>query len=166
LAASSWTSATTTIPFGFLRASFELAPAGVQPALRAPGDVDDLGCLPALATLERFADRRAATVVVGRLDHQSAAMSGAGLGDRPEPALLTAGALARDDPEVGRQLVGMIEAFPFADLRAQSQGGQRVNPAQAPQPGDRPSARGGYATFASSASTRWRRAISTSWACR
>jgi hypothetical protein len=30
-------------PAGFVAGVFELAPAGVEPALRAPGDVDDLG---------------------------------------------------------------------------------------------------------------------------
>ena len=36
----------------------------------------------------------------------------------------------------------MIEAPPFADLGAQSEGSQRVDPAQAPKPGDRVRARG------------------------
>ncbi len=49
-------------PAGFVAAVFELAPAGVQAALRAPGDVDDLGCLAALAALERFADHGLAAV--------------------------------------------------------------------------------------------------------
>ena len=30
-------------PAGFVACVFELAPAGVEPALGAPGDVDDLG---------------------------------------------------------------------------------------------------------------------------
>ena len=34
----------------------ELAPAGVEPALRFPGDVDDLGRVSALAVLERLSD--------------------------------------------------------------------------------------------------------------
>jgi hypothetical protein len=97
-------------PVGFAAGVFELAPAGVESSLRAPGDVDDLGCLSALAALERFTDRRAATVVVGSLDQQPAGVGGAGLGDRPEPALRAGRVLARDDPEVGGELVGMIEA--------------------------------------------------------
>ena len=80
-------------PAGFVAGVFELAPAGVQPALRFPGDVDDLGCVSALAALERFADRGAAAVVPGCLDQQPAGVGGAGLGDRPEPALLTGGVL-------------------------------------------------------------------------
>ena len=80
-------------PAGFAAGVFELAPAGVEPALRMPGDVDDLGCLPALAALERFTDRGAAAVVVGRLDQQPAGVGGAGLGDRPEPALSAGGVL-------------------------------------------------------------------------
>src|ERR1039458_3023856 len=49
-------------PAGFVADVFELAPAGVEATLRLPGDVDDLGCLPALAALERFTDRGAAAV--------------------------------------------------------------------------------------------------------
>ena len=128
-------------PAGFAAGVFELAPAGVQPALRAPGDVDDLGCLPALAALERLTDDGAAAVVVGGLDQQPAGVGGAGLGDRPEPALSAGGVLAGNDPEVGGELVGMIEAPPLADLRAQPERGQRVDPAQASQPRDRVRAR-------------------------
>ena len=80
-------------PVGFAPGVFELAPAGVESALRFPGDVDDLGCLPALSALERFTDHRAAAVVVGSLDQQPPRVSGAGLGDRPEPALAAGGAL-------------------------------------------------------------------------
>src|ERR1700674_3033628 len=80
-------------PIRFAAGVFELAPAGVEPTLRAPGDVDDLGCLSALATLERFTDRGTAAVVVGRLDHQPPGVGGAGLGDRPEPALSAGGVL-------------------------------------------------------------------------
>jgi hypothetical protein len=46
-------------PAGLAARVFELAPAGVEPALGAPGDVDDLGRLPALAAPERFTDDRA-----------------------------------------------------------------------------------------------------------
>jgi hypothetical protein len=103
-------------PAGFAPRVFELAPAGVEPALRFPGDVDDLGRLPALAALERFTDRGAAAVVVGRLDQQPSGVRGAGPGDRPQPALAATGVLGRDDPEVGGELVGVIEAPPLADL--------------------------------------------------
>jgi hypothetical protein len=103
-------------PAGFAARVFELAPAGVESALRFPGDVDDLGCLSALAALERFTDRRAAAVVVGRLDQQPPGVCGAGPGDRPQPALAATRVLRGDDPEVRRQLVGMIEALPLADL--------------------------------------------------
>jgi hypothetical protein len=57
-------------PAWFVAGVFELARAGVEPALRAPGDVDDLGCLSALAALERFPDRGSAAVVVCGLDQQ------------------------------------------------------------------------------------------------
>jgi hypothetical protein len=80
-------------PAGLAARVFELAPAGVEPALGAPGDVDDPGRLPALAALERFTDDRAAAVVVGGLDQQPSGVRGAGLGDRPEPALAAGGVL-------------------------------------------------------------------------
>jgi len=57
-------------PAWFAASVFELAPAGVEPSLGAPGDVDDLGCLPALSALECLADRWAAAVVVGCLEQQ------------------------------------------------------------------------------------------------
>jgi hypothetical protein len=41
-----------------------------------------------------------------------------------------------DDPEVGGELVGMIEALPLADLSAQPGRGERVDPAQASEPRD------------------------------
>lgn len=80
-------------PAGFVAGVFELAPAGVEAPLRFPGDVDDLGCLAALAALERFTDRGAAAVVVGGLDQQPPRVGGAGLGDRPEAPLSAAGVL-------------------------------------------------------------------------
>ena len=52
---------------GFVAGVFELAPAGVQAALRAPGDVDDLGCVSALAALERFPDHGTAAGEIGML---------------------------------------------------------------------------------------------------
>ena len=73
-------------------------------------------------------------VVIGGLDQQPPGVGGAGLGDRPQPALRAAGVLRGDDPEVGGELVGMIEALPLADLGAQPERGERVDPAQAPQP--------------------------------
>jgi hypothetical protein len=74
-------------PAGFAAGVFELAPAGVEPALGFPGDVDDLGRVSPLAALERLADRGAAAIVPGCLDQQPAGARGTGLGDRPEPAL-------------------------------------------------------------------------------
>src|ERR1039458_7632964 len=81
-------------PAGFATGVFELAPAGVEPALRFPGDVDDFGWVAALAAFERFTDSWAAAIVPGCLDQQPAGVGGAGLGDRPEPALRAAGVLA------------------------------------------------------------------------
>ena len=69
-------------PVRFLAAGvFELAPAGVELTLRAPGDVDDLRCVAALAALERLADRGSAAVVVGSLDQEPPGVGRAGLGD-------------------------------------------------------------------------------------
>jgi len=47
-------------PAGLVARVSELAPAGVEPALGFPGDVDDLGRVSALAVLERLSDRGAA----------------------------------------------------------------------------------------------------------
>ena len=80
-------------PAWFAAGVFELAPASVEPALGAPGDLDDLGGLAAPAAFERVTDRRAAAVVVARLDQQPAGVGGAGLRDRPQPALGAGGVL-------------------------------------------------------------------------
>ncbi len=85
--------------FGYLRAVgllagvLELSPAGVQRALRAPGDVDDLWRLVALAALERLADTGMTAVVVGRLDQQPPRVGRAGLRDRALAALAAGGVL-------------------------------------------------------------------------
>jgi hypothetical protein len=42
-----------------------------------------------------------------------------------------------DDPEIRRELVGMINALPFADLATEPERGERVGLEQAPQPRDR-----------------------------
>ena len=78
---------------GFAPRVFELAPAGVEATLRTPGDVDDLGCVAALAVLERLTDGGAAAVVVGGLDQQPPGVRGAGLRDRPQPPLRSGGVL-------------------------------------------------------------------------
>jgi hypothetical protein len=54
----------------------------------------------------------------------------------PSRRLLTGRVLGRDQPDVLHQLLGASEALEVADLGAQPAGGQRVNPAQAAQPGD------------------------------
>ena len=81
-------------------------------------------------------DAGLAAVVVGGLDQQSAGVAGAGFGDRPLAALLAAGVFGGDDPDVGGELVGVVEAVKLADLGAQPERGERVDPAQAPQPAD------------------------------
>ena len=51
------------------------------------------GACPRWRRSSACADDRAAAVVVGGLDQQPAGVGGAGLGDRPEPALLAGGVL-------------------------------------------------------------------------
>lgn len=77
---------------------FELPPAGVQAALRLPGDVDDLRRVAALAALQLASDRGVALVVVGGLDQQPPGVAGAGFGDLALTAALAAGVLGADDP--------------------------------------------------------------------
>ena len=113
------------------------SPAGVQPALGAPGGVDGAGALPALAALEGHPDRGVVAVVVGGLDEQPAGVGGAGLGDGALAALVARGALGGHQPEVGRQRVWVLEALKLADLGAQAQRRERVDAAHAAQPGDR-----------------------------
>ena len=57
-------------PVGLVAGVFELTPASVQASLCAPGDVDDLWRLVALAALELEADTGLAAIVVGGLDQQ------------------------------------------------------------------------------------------------
>ena len=139
-------------PAGLAPRVFELAPASVQPALRFPGDVDDIGCVPALAELERLTDAGALAVVVGGLDQQSPGVGRAGLGDRPEPPLGAGGVLAGNDPEVGGELIRMIEASPLP-ISAHSPSADSVDAAQAPQPRDRVRARSGQRELARSVSS-------------
>jgi hypothetical protein len=53
------------------------------------------------------------------------------------PALLAAGVLRRRQAEVAHQLPGLLKPLEVADLGAQPNGREGVDPAQAPQPGDR-----------------------------
>jgi hypothetical protein len=89
-----------------------------------------------LAALEGAAAARWAAVVPGRLDEQSAGVSGTGLGDRSLAAALAGGALRRHQSEVAAQVRGAREAGEVADLGAQADRGEGVDAAQAAQPGD------------------------------
>ena len=133
--ASSRAAATAMIVRRLARAS-RRCPGAVQSLLGAPGDRDRLGGLAVLAVGERLADAWARAVVPGGLDQQPAGVPGAGLGDRPEPALLPGRVLAWDQPDVAHQLLGAGEPLEVADLGAQPDRGQRVDAAQAPQPAD------------------------------
>src|SRR5215216_1053208 len=115
----------------------QVRPAGVQTTLRAPGDLDDAGILAGVAGGELVADARPATIVVSGLDQQPPRVRRPGLGDRPLDALLARGVFARDDPEKPRQQSRLGEPLKAPDLGAQPGRGQRVDPAEAAQPGDR-----------------------------
>jgi hypothetical protein len=80
--------------------------------------------------------------VPGGLDEQPAGVLGAGLGDLALAASLAGAALRRHEPDVAHQLPGPLEPAEVADLGRQADRGQRVDPAQAPQPGDRLRVRG------------------------
>jgi hypothetical protein len=90
-----------------------------------------------LAALDLLAIDGGALVVVGGFDQQPPGVRRSGFGDRPETSLLAGGALRGDDPEVGGQAVGVIEALEVTDLGADPQGREGVYPAQATQPGER-----------------------------
>src|SRR5205823_12097715 len=90
-------------------ALLQSCPGAVQAALRGPGDRDRLGWLASLSFGERGADPRAFAVMPRSLDQQPARVRGAGLGDRPEPALLAAARLGGDQPDVAHQLRGLAE---------------------------------------------------------
>jgi hypothetical protein len=78
----------------------ERAPAAVEAALRAPGDLADPRVLTGLSARESFVEAWLVAVVVCGLDEQAAAVGGAGLDDAALATLLVGGALARDEPEV------------------------------------------------------------------
>ena len=76
------------------------------------------------------------------------------------------GVLARDDPEIGGDQVGMIEATPFADLGAQPSAESASIPRRHLSRATVWAHGMISASLASSAATPSRRAISTPWACR
>lgn len=65
----------------FAAALTEVCPACVQTLLRAPGDLHDARVLAGLAGCDALADSGTVTVVVRRLDEQSARVRRAGLRD-------------------------------------------------------------------------------------
>jgi SAM-dependent methyltransferase len=72
----------------------------------------------------------------GRFDQQPPRVPGSRFRDRAKPALLPGRCLGRDQTDVAHQLLGAGEPLEVADLGAQPDRCQRVNPAQAPQPAD------------------------------
>jgi hypothetical protein len=57
-------------------------------------------------------------------------------GDRPLPSLLSGAALAGHEPDEAHERLGRLETGEVADLHHDPERGQRVDPAQAAQPGD------------------------------
>src|SRR3954452_7803460 len=104
----------------------QVAPAGVQSALGAPGQLDDPGFVAVLAALQGAADARWARVVVGGLDEQPARVHGAGLGDSALAALVAAGVFGWDQAKVGAERRRAEEALEVADFGADAERRQRV----------------------------------------
>jgi hypothetical protein len=117
--------------------SVEPLPDVVQPSLGLPGDLDDVGRLSVLAAAERLSLRRCAAIVPRSLDQQPAGVPGPGLADGALPAFLAAGVLGWGQAEVAHQLPGLGEPLELGDLGAEPDRRERVDPAQAAQPGDR-----------------------------
>jgi hypothetical protein len=111
-------------------------PAAVEAILAAPGALDHERILAALAAGELVADLRPAAGVPGRFDEQAAHVAVADLRDRALPALLAGGVLGGHEADEGRELLGASEAGEVADLGRDPERAQRVDPAQAAQPGD------------------------------
>jgi len=97
----------------------ESAPDAVQVLLGVPGDRDYGLVLAVLAALERRAEPGRAAVVPGGFDEQPPGVSAAGLRDRALAAGLAGAVLARHEPEVSHQPVGVLEAGEVADLDRQ-----------------------------------------------
>src|SRR5262245_8241564 len=111
-------------------------PALVEALLAAPGALDHDGVLAALAAGQLVADLRAAAGVPGRLDQQPAHMAVADLGDRTLAPLPAGAGAAGHEPDEGHELLGAAEAAEVADLGHERERAQRVDAAQAAQPGD------------------------------
>ena len=89
-----------------------------------------------LALTQCLADAGVRAVVPAGFHQQPSRVPGPGLGDLTETALLAGARLRRDEPDVAHELPGAGEPLEIADLGAQPDRGQRVDPAQAPQPSD------------------------------
>jgi len=114
---------------GVLAARAHALPALVEAQLRLLGAGHDAGRLTGLAARQMRGASRPATLVVGRLDQQSAGVVVAGLGDRALPAALTRGALRGHEAQVGHECGRSLETGEVADLGDQPDGGQRVDAA-------------------------------------
>ena len=134
--ASSRATATATIVRRLPRCVVEAAPEAVQAPLRLPGDRAALGGLAVLAALERLAPRPGSCGSARRPRPAAGGRAWSRLGDRALAAGLAARVLGGHEPEVAHQLPARCEAGEVADLGAQPDRGERVDPAQAAQPGD------------------------------
>jgi len=111
-------------------------PACVEPLLAAPRALDDERVLAALAARELVADFRPSSCVPGGLDEQATHVAVAELRDRARPASLARAVFGWHQADEGHELLGGTEAFEVADLGDKRERRQRVDAAQAAQPGD------------------------------
>jgi hypothetical protein len=119
-----------------LAAFAEALVEAVQPSLGAQRDLDDVVGLSRAAFGERDTRPGLGQVVPGGLDEEPAGVAGAGLGDRALPAALPGLVEGRDEAEPGGQLRRPLETSEVADLEREHERGQRVDAAEAAQPGD------------------------------
>jgi hypothetical protein len=119
-------------------AAFAQSPVqSVEAVLGTPGDLEHVVGLAFVTAAQGDADARLARVVPGGLDQQSACVAGAGFGDR-SACLAFAGLVRRgNQTESGGELAGSLEAAEVADLEAEDERGQCLDPAEAAQPRDR-----------------------------
>src|SRR3954469_20324690 len=107
----------------------EPAPGAVKALLGLPGDRDHVGGLARLALCELAARPLPKPVVPGRLDQQGGRGARARLGDRAQAPLVSGRVLRRHRAEVAHQLARATEALEVADLGAEPDCREGVDPA-------------------------------------
>ena len=117
-------------------APFEVPPAPVQSTRGLLGPRSYGGRLAGTAAAEGDAWAQRTPLMPGGLDEQAACVLGAGFGDRAVAAPLAGGVLAGNESELAAEELRVREAAPVADLGAEPERGEGVDPAQAAQAGD------------------------------